>query len=278
MPAELKEKFLVVITDLDGTLLDQQTYSYESSLAAVARLRAQEIPLVLCSSKTAAEIIPLQRELGLKDPFICESGGAIYLPRSYFPFRIAAMKPRRLLDVIEFGKNIFYLRQALQETAQGCGVAVKSFGRMTFQEIISHTGLTLDQAIYARQREYDEPFFIDSGDEEALLAALRGSGLTVTKGDRFYHLTAGHDKGEAVKVLLDHYRHQYQSLLAVGLGNSANDLSLLQQMDIAVLVRNPDGGWDAEVTTHLPSVKRTNGIGAKGWHEAIDNLLERESA
>jgi len=277
MPAKLKEKSLVVITDLDGTMLDQRTYSYEQSLAAVARLRAREIPLVFCSSKTAAEIIPLQRKLGLKDPFICESGGAIYLPQKYFPFAIAALKPRKFLDVIEFGKKIFYLRQVLQETAQACGATIQSFGTMTFQAIMFRTGLTLDQAIQARQREYDEPFFIDVGDEETLLAALRERGLTVTKGDRFHHLTGGHDKGDAVRVLLDYYRREYPYLLAIGLGNSANDLQLLRQTDIAVLVRNRDGSWNGEVTTHLPSVKRTEAIGPEGWRKAIENLLDQRS-
>lgn len=275
MPAELKEKSLVVITDLDGTMLDQRTYGYEQSLAAIEKLRKAAIPLVLCSSKTAAEIIPLQRELEIKQPFICESGGAIYMPRNYFPFEIAALKPRRLLDVIEFGKRIFHLRQALQETAQACGATVKSFGTMTFQEIIFRTGLTLDQAIQARQREYDEPFFIDAGDEQALVAALRAHGLTVTKGDRFFHLTAGHDKGDAVKTLLGHYRRQYPSLVSIGLGNSANDVPLLRQTDIAVIVRNPDGSWDAETTAQLPAVRRADGIGPAGWREAIDRLLEQ---
>jgi len=273
MSIELKEKFLVIITDLDGTMLDQQTYSYEQSLPAIEKLRDEGLPLVLCSSKTAAEMIPLQRKLDLKHPFICESGGAIYLPQNYFPFAIAALKPRRQFDVIEFGKRIFYLRQALQETAQACSVAVKSFGTMSFQEIRFRTGLSLEHAIQARQRDYDEPFFIDAGDEETLLAALRARGLTVTKGDRFYHLTAGHDKGEAVKVLLGHYRRQHPNLLAIGLGNSANDLPLLRQTEIAVLVRNPDGSWDSEVTTHLPSVTRCQGNGPEGWREAIESLL-----
>ena len=111
MAGELRGKFLVVITDLDGTLLDQQTYSYEPSLAAIERLRGQKFPLVLCSSKTAAEILALQRQLQLKEPFICESGGAIFLPRGYFPFPIAALKSQRQMDVIEFGKRIFYLRR-----------------------------------------------------------------------------------------------------------------------------------------------------------------------
>jgi len=278
MPAELKEPFRVVITDLDGTLLDQQTYSYQPSLPAVARLRELEIPLVVCSSKTAAEIVPLQLQLGLKDPFICESGGAVYLPRNYFPFPTAAIQSRGLFDVIEFGKRIFYLRQALQETAQNCGATVKSFGSMTCQEIMRRTGLTADQAIYARQREYDEPFWVESGDTAKLCAALQAQGLTVTQGDRFYHLTGGHDKGEAVRFLLGLYRNQHESVVAIGLGNSANDLSLLRQTDIAVLVRNPDGRLDAEVSTQLPNVKCTDGIGPEGWREAIENLLGREWA
>lgn len=275
MAVELKGKPLVVVTDLDGTMLDQRTYSYQESLPAIEKLRRAEIPLVLCSSKTAAEIVPLQRELGLRGPFICESGGAVYLPPNYFPFEIAVMKARRAFDVLEFGQRIFYLRQALQETALASAAVVQSFGTMTFQEIIFRTGLTLEQAIQARQREYDEPFFIDAGDEETLLAALRARGLTVTKGDRFYHLTAGHDKGEAVRVLLGHYRHQHPSILAVGLGNSANDLPLLRQTDIPVLVRNPDGGWDSEVTAHLPGAKRTDGIGPAGWREAVESLLDQ---
>ncbi len=273
MPAELNDKSVVVITDLDGTMLDQRTYAYDQSLPAIEKLRQAEIPLVLCSSKTTAEIIPLQRELELKQPFICESGGAIYLPQNYFPFAIATMESRRVFEVIEFGKRIFHLRQALQETAQACDAVVQSFGTMTFQAIMSGTGLTLEQAIQARQREYDEPFFIDAGDEATLLAALRARGLTVTKGDRFYHLTGGHDKGDAVKTLLGHYRRQQPSLISIGLGNSANDLPLLRNTDIAVLVRNPDGSWDAEVAAQLPSVRRTDGIGPAGWREAIENLL-----
>jgi mannosyl-3-phosphoglycerate phosphatase family protein len=274
MPAGLNQKSLVVVTDLDGTMLEQRTYSFEQSWPTIEKLRHSAIPLVLCSSKTAAEIMSLQRQIEIEDPFICESGGAIYMPRNYFPFEIAALKPRRLVDVIEFGKRIVHLRQALQDTAQACAATVESFGTMTLQEIISRTGLTLEQAIQARQREYDEPFLIDAGDEQALLAALRAQGLTVTKGDLFFHLTGGHDKGDAVRTLLGHYRRQCPSLVSIGLGNSANDLPLLRQTDVAVIVRNPDGSWDGETTAQLPAATRTDGIGPAGWREAIDRLLD----
>lgn len=278
MGPELNPTPLVVITDLDGTLLDQQTYRYDACLSAIGKLRARKIPLVLCSSKTAAEIIPLQRDLELREPFICESGGAIYLPRNYFPFDLSAVTPQRNMDVIEFGKRIFYLRQALHNAARDCGATVKSFGTMTFQEIMFRTGLTLAQAIQARQREFDEPFCIEQGDADRLCAALQAQGFTVTQGDRFYHITGGHDKGRAVKELLALYRRQYPKLVAVGMGNSANDLPLLRETDIAVAIRNPDGQWDAQVIENLPAAQRSEAIGPQGWGEAMERILDRFAA
>lgn len=273
MQDPLKAKPWIFITDLDGTLLDQRTYRYELSLPAVQELREREIPLILCSSKTAAEMIRLRGELGLKDPFICENGGAIYLPSGYFHFPILGTKPKRTFEVIEFGTDVYRLRRALRQVSRGGHITVRSFGNMTFHEIMARTGLTMDQAVYARQREYDEPFLVDAGDEATLLAALQENGLTVIKGDRFHHLTGGHGKGEAVRKLLELYRRQCGSLSAIALGNSANDLAMLRETDRAVLVRNPDGTWDAELMKELPGALRTGAVGPRGWREAIEKIL-----
>jgi mannosyl-3-phosphoglycerate phosphatase len=83
----LNAKRLIVFTDLDGTLLDQVTYSYRASLPALRKLQALKMPVILCSSKTRAEIEPLWRELILEDPFIVENGGAIYFLPEYFSAR-----------------------------------------------------------------------------------------------------------------------------------------------------------------------------------------------
>ncbi|MGH7828798.1 MAG: HAD hydrolase family protein, partial [Candidatus Binatia bacterium] len=56
---------LIIITDLDGTLLDESTYSFQASLPAIQRVTSQGIPLILCSSKTRSEILPLWKELAL---------------------------------------------------------------------------------------------------------------------------------------------------------------------------------------------------------------------
>ncbi|MEM9278462.1 MAG: HAD-IIB family hydrolase, partial [Pseudomonadota bacterium] len=67
MPEEIQipvSNQLIFFTDLDGTLLDHETYSHEPAREALDAIRNNDIPLILASSKTAAEIEPLRNELG----------------------------------------------------------------------------------------------------------------------------------------------------------------------------------------------------------------------
>jgi mannosyl-3-phosphoglycerate phosphatase len=267
----------IVITDLDGTLLDQRTYSYEMSLPGLRRLQPKRIPVVLCSTKTSAEMLPLWRELELDAPFICESGGAIYFPDHYPRISSPAVKYENDFQVLELGAEIAGLRQALAESARDCGVGLRSFGEMKIEEIAELTGLSFGQALLASKRRYDEPFVVRSGDVEKLIAALSARRLTVTRGDRLYHLTGGHTKSDAVDRLLQLHRERFGDTVAIGLGNSANDWPMLSRVERPVLVKNPDGTWDSTVIARIPNIRRTKGIGPQGWREAIDELLNEVS-
>jgi mannosyl-3-phosphoglycerate phosphatase len=264
---------LVIITDIDGTLIDQETYSYESSLPAISRLLSLKIPLVLCSSKTRAEIMRLRKELDLKDPFIAENGGAIYAPMGYFPFPLTGFTSAGTFRSFELGTRVSKLRQVLNDTASHCHVRVKFFGSMSVEQIAALTGLTPEQATLAREREYGEPFLVEGKNQDKLIRALIGKGFSVTSGDRFFYLTGNHDKGKAVKILLDLYRRVEPKMTSVGIGNSPNDFPLLCQVDRPVLVRKSDGSWDSEVTQKLPLVERTEARGPLGWREAIEKTL-----
>ena len=69
---------LMIITDLDGSLLDHHTYRWDAATEWLTTLRQYAVPLVICSSKTAAEIIPLQKRLGISgSPFIAENGAVV---------------------------------------------------------------------------------------------------------------------------------------------------------------------------------------------------------
>ena len=264
---------LLVITDLDGSLLNQATYSYEASYPAIRELLSREIPLILCSSKTYSEVVRLWRELNLRDPFIVENGGAIFFSERYFPLAVKGTGRKDEFEVIELGTNVSILRAVLMETAREYRVQVKFFGAMSLDAVSVLTGLPREAAKLAMRREYDEPFLVGEGDCGALFATLRAKGFIVSQGDRFFHLTGNHDKGKAAQVLVRLYRQRGRQVFNVGLGNSANDLPLLREVDRAILIRRSDGSWDAEVTASIPGIQRTEAIGPHGWREAMEKVL-----
>ena len=264
---------LIIITDLDGTLLDEESYRYDASLPAVRNLQALKIPLILCSSKTKSEIEFLWRELGLSDPFICENGGAICFPTGYFPFPVVDAEPAGDLETIVLGTEITLLRRALKDSARGLGLQVRSFGEMTVEEVAQLTGLSRKQAMLALRREYDEPFTVKGEGAERLFAALRDRGLTVMFGGRLFHVTGGHDKGHAVSRLLAFYQRPDTVCVSVGLGNSGNDLALLRQVDRPILIRNADGSYDRDVLRAMPGIEKTLERGPAGWNTAVANIL-----
>ncbi|HHU7986588.1 TPA: HAD-IIB family hydrolase, partial [Escherichia coli] len=48
---------LLVFSDLDGTLLDSHSYDWQPAAPWLSRLHEANIPVILCSSKTSAEML-----------------------------------------------------------------------------------------------------------------------------------------------------------------------------------------------------------------------------
>jgi mannosyl-3-phosphoglycerate phosphatase len=264
----------VVFTDLDGTLLDHHTYEWTAAGPALAMLRREQIPLVLCSSKTASEIMPLRQVLNNRDPFIVENGGAVFIPSDYFTTPPPDASACRGYHVIELGRSYAELRRILHETGRDVGLPIRGCGDMDADEFSRLTGLPLAAARLAMVRAYDEPFLIDAPPEHhpVVLDRLRARGMHWTLGGRFYHVTGGHDKGIAVRRLSSLYEREYGSLLTIGLGDSLNDLPMLRAVDHPILVRKSNGSYDPAVS--LEGLEYAEGIGPEGWNRALLRLID----
>lgn len=71
---------LLIFTDLDGTLLNSHTFEWQPAAPWLTRLHESGVPVILCSSKTAAEMLQLQTTLNLQGlPLIAENGAVIQL-------------------------------------------------------------------------------------------------------------------------------------------------------------------------------------------------------
>lgn len=267
---------LLVVTDLDGCLLDAESYAWDDARPALSAVSRAGCPLVLCSGKTRAEVGKIGRDLGLSHPFIVENGGAVVFPVGSFPGRVTGARPLGRGRVLVLGSPRASLVQALREVAAETRVGVRGFADMTPAELSSLSGLSLAAARLALEREYDEPFLVEGGAEglEALERAAAARGLRVEHGGRFHHLTGQSDKGLAVRTLLAHYERVGRRFASAGLGDAETDLPLLSAVDRPVVVPRRDGSLDPTLAASLPGAERAPEPGPAGWNEAVLALLE----
>jgi len=272
-----RDPILVVFTELDGALLDYETYSFAAASEALALLRHYEIPVVLCSSKTHAEIEHLQHDLRLRHPFISENGGAIFMPRGYFSFTPDGVRSFDGYDVIDVGAPYWQLVEALHRVSAEVGIKVVGFSDMSEDEVAEDCKFSSAQARLAKLREHDEPFRIPDSDpavRSRLLAALHKAGLNCTQGGRHYHVTGVADKALAIRRLISLYEQAWGNILTVALGDSPNDLPLLQQVNIPIVVRNPDLGASGRLLCKVPTARISNAEGPRGWNEMMLKVIE----
>ena len=263
----------IIVSDLDGTLLDSTSYSFAAAQPALEAVRTRGIPLVLCSSKTRTEIEGYRRRLNNRHPFITENGGGIFIPRDYFPEPVEA----ETFDgywLIRLGIPYAEIRSRFVRLRQRLGAGVRGFADMTDEEVAALTGLCREEAGLSKQRDFDEPFVFDGAPDERFLQAIEESGLRWTQG-QFFHIMGDHDKGRAVSLLKALYQHEYGAVASIGLGDSLNDLQMLQAVDHPVLVRHADGSHDARIT--VPNLLKTQLPGPAGWNEAVLQLLSGEN-
>lgn len=251
---------LIVFTDLDGTLLDHASYSHAAADPALKALSDRDIPLILASSKTAAEIAPLHRDLGLGDlPMIVENGAARVDPSAGVEAdRSAYLRLRAALDA---------LPQILRHPYTG-------FGDLSDDEVAEITGLSPDNAALARKRAYTEPG-LWSGDEptlERFLAALSESGIIARRGGRFLTLSFGGTKAGQMQTIMQALGRD----TAIALGDAPNDVEMIEQAAYGVIVRNDHG---ADIPP-LPGektgrIRRTSQPGPLGWNAAVLEILQQ---
>jgi mannosyl-3-phosphoglycerate phosphatase len=183
-------------------LLDPDTFSCAPAEPGIRTLRELGYPLVLCSSKTRAELEYWRDRLNNHEPFIVENGGAIYIPRDYFPFRPEGSKPRDGYDVIEFGAPYRELVATLSRASSVAECPTIGFHQMGVAEICILTMLPVRHAELAKRREYDEPFEILGSGVRRLLSTIRLFGKNWNQDGRFYHITGGNDKAAAIRHLV----------------------------------------------------------------------------
>ncbi len=267
-PADAPAPRAIVFSDLDGTLLDHETYGWQAATPALDLLRGAGIPLILASSKTAAEIAPLRAEMGFAHcPAIVENGAGLLPPgpAEAAPDRSAYQRLRAALDAIAPDLRHQY----------------RGFGDWGAAEIARRTGLPIEGARLAAQRQFSEPGLWEGSNagHAAFVAALAQHGVTAREGGRFLTLSFGGTKAGRMAEIIAHYAPDATANPAtaprsLALGDAPNDREIIEAADHGVIIANPHG-------TPLPPLPgeargriiRTTVPGPQGWMHAVLDLL-----
>ena len=115
---------------------------------------------------------------------------------------------------------------------------------------------------------------LEKGDLLTVLkrTALKES-LKITRGGRFFHLIGIHqDKGKAVQIVKNIFiRNLKEPLVSIGIGDSENDIPMLENVDIPVLIPHPDGHYE---DVSLKNLRKASFPGSKGWNDAVGSLID----
>ena len=265
----------LVFTDLDGSLLDHDSYECGPALPVLQVLESLRIPVIFVSSKTRAEMLALRAELGNEHPFIVENGAAVCIPERYFTqppadcdlrdgywVRSLAPSRSRWVDALT----------ALRQRLPGC---FESFAAAGTDGIARMTGLSHDRAALANSREYSEPVQWRGSDEQLalFLRELQAAGARVQRGGRFYAVGGDSDKGEALHWL----RGQYAlaagaaAVYDLAVGDGQNDVPMLERAHRALLI--PAHDRDLPALTRSAGVMVGHGYGPDAWAWGVREWL-----
>ena len=267
---------LVIMTDLDGCVLDPGTYDYKTVLPLVERLKTQGVEIVFNSSKTRVEQLLYIKRLGLQDiVFIVENGAAIYIPKKKVMGKSIDNKTCFEADdyyVCVLGKTINEIKKMINDIINNYRDHIIWMDEITPELFSKLTGLPVDESILALKREYSYLFIPKTGDKSVInevVEKIKERGLNIQiSGVGISQINGKHDKGKALQFLRNLFR-EYREAHIIAVGDAMNDAAMLKVADTGVLL-----GLNTDVVAHVGrnDLVIMSSKGSTAWRNALARL------
>lgn len=259
----------LLVSDVDGTLVDDDKRLAAETVAAVARLRAGGIAFALISARPASGLRPIIEALDLDGAVAAFNGGLVYRCDGTILFHetIAGDTAREAIEVARDAPVATWL------FAGGHWHASDPDGPHTDRERVSaaQEPRPLGDPATLLDAADKITFVCDAPDEldslETRLRAALGARATVARSQTYYLdvTAAGADKGHGIARLAEAHGVSLSDTAAIG--DQANDVPMLVRAALSIAMANAP----APVREKAHMVTATNE--ALGVARAIDGII-----
>ena len=262
-----QKKQIIIFTDLDGSLLDKDTFKFDEIEDYFKELISNGIKIIINSSKTEAELLDFNKEYNLNLPFISENGSSIHrlnLLHKDLPSIISISRPAD--QIISIYNKII---------PNNLKKKINFILRLNYKEQKKIFGLPLDKMMLAAKRNYSLPiqFVGNKIEKNEFIKIMNDVGLTVQTGGRIMNICDKVNKSKAMFKVLRLIREKLDDdIITIGVGDNENDIEMIKQTNYPCLVKNESFN---SALINIDNLIKSSEPSPRGWSDVIKIAIQK---
>lgn len=244
-----KIKYPLIVSDFDGTLVNDDGTITESNKIAINEYIAAGGVFAISTGRMPAGILPRAKELGLKGIVSCCQGANILDIESGEMIMEGRISPETTYAICKKMEDLGLHIHVYDSWEFYCNMDDEAL-KMYEYAVRTKATLVLDKPISEFVKEknlgaYKVLAMVEPKDNARILAALTAEnfeGCNTTKSAAFLVevVNNGYSKGTAVEYLANRYGVDLQNVIAIG--DQTNDQPMIEKAGFGIAVKNADEG------------------------------------
>ena len=270
-------KRYLIFTDLDGSLLDHENYSYGSNKKIISKIINNKNEIIFNTSKTFSECKKLLKELKLSNmPFSCENGAVLYFPKIRF---------NKIKNSSSFEKywKVRTAKLSSKNWHQFLLKKQKKFNFLIAQDLspkILKKYTNLDNTSKMLNREASQIILWKDSlvnlkkFKNVLKSEKKG---VLIQGSRFMQVSSVCNKRIAKKLISHIYDNQFYGTYSkntIALGDSKNDIDMLNSASYPCLIKNRSG-YFPKLRSNKKNIIKSSKFAPDGWSQVLYKLNKK---
>ena len=261
-----KKHSVIIFTDLDGTLLNRDTFKFDEIKDYIKSLISEGIIIIPNTSKTEVEIEDFNKKLDLNLPFISENGSAIFgldNVNKNFPNNIVLSREKEI--------TLKVFQKEVPENLRSKCKLISKMERKVQREIFGLPDKNLRNVL---NRNYSTPILFKGNSEQKkdLFKIVKNIGLSLHEGGRVMNICDNVSKLKAMNRVIKIIKKTEDEVKTIGVGDNYNDLDMLRNSNIACLVFNDQFLMEPININNCLVSKQSAPL---GWEEVVKMALEK---